>query len=172
MPKKKSEQEEKPDWRKSKAKRLLEEDLTKGTIPLESDEMGAREVYGQRPEFSEFEYAHFTDRLRDLRKQIGQKKDIAFADCAALARDRAIYPKPAHNHRGEPRWEGSEAERLLRADISLFRSTQNKPVDLYRSRAEYYNNYPLVVFRGHIDQEVRRLKYNAYLKAKKKKKET
>jgi hypothetical protein len=33
-----------------------------------------------------------------------------------------------------------------------------KPQDLYQSRPEYYNNYPLSVLRKHIDQEVRRQK--------------
>jgi hypothetical protein len=39
-----------------------------------------------------------------------------------------------------------------------------KPIELYRSREEYYDNYPLTVFRTgrHIDQEERRRKMLAY----------
>ena len=35
----------------------------------------------------------------------------------ALPHDRGIYPKPPLNHRGEPQWEGSAAERLLWEDL-------------------------------------------------------
>jgi hypothetical protein len=41
-----------------------------------------------------------------------------------------------------------------------------QPKEVYLSRTEYYNTYPLLVFRKHIDQEERRHKFIVYLKNK------
>ena len=153
-------------WRGSKARDILEKDLIRGDIPLEGNAMDAREVYLQRPEFADFEYNHFRDRLRYLRNQIKEKKNRATLAITALARDRQIYPKASHNHRGEPRWEGSEAERLLRLDMDDGKDKSMKPIGLYQSRKEYNENYPLDVFRKHIDQEQRRRKMLAYYATK------
>jgi hypothetical protein len=45
------------------------------------------------------------------------------------------------------------------------------PRELYLTRNQYHENYPLRVFRGHIDQEDRRQKYITYLKKKQQKKD-
>jgi hypothetical protein len=156
----------KTTWKGSKARDLLEKDLISGDIPLDVDVMDAKEVYLQRPEFANFEYAQFRERLRYLRNQIKEKKDSATSASAALSRDRQIYPKASHNHRGEPRWEGSEMERLLRLDMDDGKDKSLKPIDLYQSRKEYSENYTLSVFRKHIDQEQRRRKMLAYYATK------
>jgi hypothetical protein len=160
MPKKKQNEED--PWKNSKAKKLLTQDLISGEIPLDSDDMQPMIVYHQRPEFIDFEYTRFRDRLRELRNQIIEKTARAASDSAAHARDRQIYPKPTHNHRGEPRWEGSEAERLLRVDMDENKHKNMKPMELYNTREEYYDNYKLVVFRKHIDQEERCRKFLVY----------
>ena len=71
-------------------------------------------------------------------------------------------------HRDEPRWEQSEAERLLRVDMNEDKHKTMRPNELYNSRTEYTNNYPLTVFRKHIDQEERRRKMLSYYAAKNK----
>jgi len=53
----------KTDWQYSQAKKLLEQDLRNGTIPLDSSVMGPKEVFVQCPEFAEFDYDRFRDRL-------------------------------------------------------------------------------------------------------------
>lgn len=160
--------EEGEPWKGSKAKELLQEDLVSGKIPLDATEMGPQVVYCQRTEFADIEYTKFRDRLRDLRKKIKQENAFASYDAAALARDRKIYPKAEHNHRGEPRWEGSEAERLLRLDMDEGKHKIMKPIKLYHSRSEYNENYPLTVFRKHIGQEEQLRKYIEYRRTRKK----
>jgi hypothetical protein len=94
--------------------------------------------------------------------QIWEDLKIAEAlDSAALAHDRRIHPKAANNHRGEPRWEGSDAERLLRQDMDEGKHKTMKPQLLYNMRNEYYENYPLKIFREHIYQEEKRRKFLA-----------
>ena len=166
MPKKK---EELTSWKSSMAKKILERDLISGAIPLDAKLMKPKEVYQRHPEFSDFAYDRFPSRLRDLRRQITDKSTSATLDQAALAHDRQLYPKATHNHRGEPRWEGSEAEQLLRLDMDAGKHKIMKPQELYNSRKEFSNNYPLKVFQKHIDQEERRRKMLAYYATKKNK---
>jgi len=156
-------------WSCSLAKKLLEDDLNSGAIP---DEMDPKEVYVQRAEFSEFPYDRFRSNLRALRKNILQKKSNSVADYDSLVHDRKLYPKPSRNCRGEPRWEGSVAEIKLREDVLQGKHQEMCPKELYYSREEYYSSYPLGVFRKHIDQEKRRLKFIAYLNAKEEKTNT
>jgi hypothetical protein len=166
---KKNQEKEEPTWQNSEAKKLLEKDLISGTIPLYSGEMEPKVVYAQRPEFAGFKYKHFPNRLRALRRQIIEKKDLSMSDSAALPHDRRIHPKATHNHRGEPRWEGSEAERLLKLDIEEDKHKGMEPKDFYLSRTEY-QDYPLGVFRKHIDQEERCRKFISQRRARKNKK--
>lgn len=150
-----------PNWLNSEAKKLLLQDLRDGTIPVDSKSMAPKTVYLLRPEFAEFDYKNFPGRLRSARQQIISKNNCAASDSTAFAHDRQLYPKAANNHRGEPRWEGSETERLLRLDMDESKHKTMKPQQLYQSRKEYYDNYPLTVFREHIYQEEKRRKFMA-----------
>lgn len=152
-------------WTGSVSRRLLLQDLRKGDIPLDPTEMSPPEVYFQRPEFADFEYTRFRARLNDLRKKVTAEKNRSTFDSVALARDRLNFPKKATNHRGEPRWEGSEAERLLKKDIEDGKHKNLKPKALYESQNEYMK-YSLAAFRGHIYQEVQTRKFIAQRRAR------
>jgi hypothetical protein len=78
---------------------------------------------------------------------------------AALAHDRQLRPQATHASNGVPRWEGSDAERLLKEDITAGLHTQMAPRVLFRTRAEYYEVFTLDQFRGHIAQEVELRKF-------------
>jgi hypothetical protein len=153
------------NWRNTEAARLLEKDLMEDNIPLDAEDMEPRVVYFQRPEFSDVDYEKFRRNLNEMRKRHRAMKSRANDDAEALAHDRRIYPKPAFNHRGEPRWEGSDAEKSLRLDVQAGKNRTMRPKALYESREEY-KIVPLDVFRGHIDQEWRRQKYIRQLRDK------
>ena len=160
------------EWEYSAAKRLLLGDLRSGAIPLDSESMSPQVAYMQRPEYveSDPEYKRWASRLRSLREHVRDRNDRAASDSAALAHDRRIHPKPAFNHRGEPRWEGSDAERYLCQDMDAGKHENMTPMELHASRKEYRDDYPLGVFRQHIYQEKRRRKFAYYLKVKQQKK--
>jgi hypothetical protein len=103
MPKKQKNNKE-PNWQESEAGTLLETDLISGEIPLQSGKSGMspQDVYLQRPEFTEFSYEYFRDRLQTLRAQVRETVRIAKFDSMAILNDRTIYPTSAHNHHGEP----------------------------------------------------------------------
>jgi hypothetical protein len=146
-------------WKNSIAKKLLEEDLRSGKIPLDGNAMKPKEVYEERPEFAEFcEYKHFPRRLRELHQQISRKNDRALTAADAVAHDRKIYSEEDSKQTGKARWEGSEAERLLRLDMDAGKHEVMAPHLLYEERLEY-REFPLDVFRGHIYQEQRSRKF-------------
>jgi hypothetical protein len=120
------------------------------------------EVYNSRPEFADFELKN-----ANLRKLIVEDNDYAASDCAAIAHDRRIHPEATHNQRDVPRWDGSKAQRLLRLDMDEGKHKNTKPMELFKSRPEYYEKYELKVFRGHICQEQRKRKLVASYKNKK-----
>jgi hypothetical protein len=142
-------------WAQSDAKKLLSEDIMNGTV----DGMGWRDVVQTRRKYMQSSRRLFANRLKNLRKQIDTAKGIAVDEEAALAHDRALFPIPSHNYRGEPRWDGSEAQRLLKHDIANGVHATMKPVDFQQTRPEYRDGYPLAVFRGHIYQEIRFSKF-------------
>ena len=101
-------------WRTSKAKKLLQQLLADGTIPLSGREMGSREVYDSNPEFSAFPFQPFPRRLSKLRSEARTKGDTGKSDLTALIQDRAHYPCPTQNAAGVLRWKGSEAQQMLK----------------------------------------------------------
>jgi len=153
------------EWRKSKAKALLLQDLQDGVVHLNVNVMPAAIVYQQRPEFRHFPLEQFGNRLKDLRLALKTKKDRSAMELAALHHDRLIYPTQAFNSLGKPRWEGSEAQSLLKEDMDNSMHETMRPKALWNTREEY-KKFELEVFRKHIDQETRRRKYINYLKDK------
>jgi hypothetical protein len=81
-------------WAEGDAKHILKKELKKGTIPLNADEMAPRVVYMQHPEFADYPYEQFRDRLNDLRNKIKKKKACSTFDTYALERDQKSHPKP------------------------------------------------------------------------------
>ncbi len=110
-----SEEDIKEKWENSEAKRILVQDLRDGTIPLTKEEMRPRVVYNlpDRPEFRKWPQRNFTTNLRNLRAAIQRKNETSKFEEEALAKDQKLYPKPANNYQGEPRWEGSDVQHFL-----------------------------------------------------------
>lgn len=157
-------------WRNSTAKRQLECDLIRGTIPLDANVMGAREVHSKRAVFQTFPYEQFRDRLNDLRKAIKKKMDSANADAVALQRDRQLFPTLTHDENGRRRWEGSDAERLLKVDMKNDLHNMMRPKALYELRWEY-SQFDLQTFRGHIHQAKKTKVFRSYVEGLQKKKD-
>ncbi|GKY90939.1 hypothetical protein MPSEU_000066700 [Mayamaea pseudoterrestris] len=147
-------------WECSQAKKLLQEDLESGRVPLESNYMKPKDVYNLRPEYQATDYSKFAGRLRSLRKILLDRKERAVSDTEAYNHDRLLYPKPTHNERGEPRWEGSAASLFLDADIDEYLEGNATPQELYASRDEY-QEYSLKVFSDKIQQVLRTRRFNA-----------
>ena len=174
--KKKNEEdweEPKIKWKRSKAKALLEKDILEGRVPREAkDEKGRstrklRDIYDSRPEFAEYHYSKFSSRLSGLRKTVTESLNRAVIDQDAFNNYTQNHPaKALFSHKGYIQWQGSEAQALCVQDLEANRHKTMSRNDLYGSRAEYYENFPLDVFRFKLNQEIRTAKYLHTLEVK------
>jgi len=168
-----------PAWRTSRAKKLLTADLLNedNNVPLypiddevqdyfdDESLLTNLEIYNSRPEFLLYKWENFQTNLSNLREKIIQDKDMADADQAAFNQYRQAHPRPTTNHRGEPFWDRSEAQRLLRMDMDEGKHRQMKPSQLRQTRP-VFEEHGVIAFGKKICQEKRRRKYIAYLQSK------
>lgn len=167
------EKEPKVKWQHSKAKQLLRKDILEGRVPLEARDahnrttMALRQIYNLHPEVQEYFYSKFSQRLGSLRTTIKEEKKRKALDQEAF--DNFIQNHPSRallSKKGYIQWQGSEAQKLLLDDIAANRHTTMSKSDLYGSRREYYENFPLDVFRDKLSQEIRTARYLHTLRVK------
>jgi len=148
------------NWRKSEGRKLLLKDVRAGRIHASMDWV---EAFQYRPEFNVgVSYAEalrlFKDRLARIRKKVGTQKSRADEELRLLQQDRITHPAPAFNHRGEPRWEGSDVQKLLKQDVKNKVHETKMHTQFYLSRPEY-QTLPKRILVAHIEQEVKLTKF-------------
>jgi hypothetical protein len=148
------------------AKVLLQQDIFSGML---QPTMRPKEAYSMREEYKEVEYKKFRANLNSLRKACEKLSTRAMVDSAAVAHDWEIHPIRKNALGAYPRWDGSEAQRLLKIDVKNGKNNTMAPCKLRMTREEY-NSYPVDVFRKHIHQEVRSHRVTAYWLARKQEK--
>lgn len=172
---KKKKEPEEPDikWEDSKAKALLRKDIIDGIVPLEAKDdhnkstMPLWDIYHSRIEFAEYKYEKFSGRLSSLRNTLANEFDRAALDQASFDNYKKNHPVVTGFSRlGLIEWQGSESQRLCLLDIEAGKHLNMSRVDLYGDRPEYYDEFPLEVFRDKLDQELRTAKYLHTLKVK------
>ena len=157
----------KTKWRNSKAKRLLYHCLLDGTVPMEGGTMNIEDVYLLYPDFALYSFDKFEGRLERLRKKIKELDSRAEADLAAFNIYKANHKSALFSHKGYIQWQGSTAQELLWDDLDDYMNDpERKPKDLWLSRAEYCDEFPLDAFRDKIKQEIKTEKYLATLWAR------
>jgi len=106
---------------------------------------------------------NFHCRYYSLKDRTGKDLAKANSDSGALAHDCIIHPVGLETSKGcgYPRWQGSDAECLLKQDIDAGLHETLKPNAHHQSRPEY-KDFPLAVFCDHINQEKRSRKERPY----------
>lgn len=159
-------------WKDSEAKAVLLKALEAGDIPIDESKMSAEDVYSHvcYPAFRDFDFKKFKTNLKSLRGKVATSIRSAEWAALALAHDELIYPRPSHNYRGEPRWEGSDAQKLLKTTVSVaweMGIDDNMPtVDdlLQLAHKSEFAGFKKETIGKHIHQEVRSIKFGNYLK--------
>ena len=64
-----------------------------------------------------------------------------------------------HNGQRVPRWDGSDAQRLIKQDVAAGRHLEVLPARLWNERKEY-KEFPDDMFRDHGKQEVKAVKFD------------
>jgi len=141
----------------SKAHARLHDCLRTGEIPLDSKKMGSEEAFKLYPEFKDFDgECLFSSRLSSARRAHRKLHHHSTEEAEMLRKDRLVCPRPTHNGRGEPQWEGSDAQRFLIQDMKD--GTHKRffsPTEFWQSREEYYKVFTRDTFRKHIHQQDR-----------------
>jgi hypothetical protein len=160
-------------WRNSKARLIIIQDLEEKLLPLDENEMSAKEawdtIYQYIAEFANVPFHQFKAHLNDHRKQVRARLEISFTEEMALAHDRLLHPRKTHNHRGEQVFDYSPAKQCLRDDVKNKVHTTMSALELQATRPEYQSFKPNK-FRDRISQEVRRQKFLNYLELQRAKK--
>jgi hypothetical protein len=154
-----------PPWAESRAKKLLQKDIEKkkdrnpdGTAKTPA------QVFQMHTTYWKYDIKNFRSNLRNLRKVVHLAESEAVLSHRATIQFLEMFP-PAAGEKN-PRWDNSEAKRLLRIDIKEGRHKVMKPRKLRKRRREYEKFDP-DYFRQKIYQEVKRMKqkYQNGLKA-------
>ncbi len=112
------------------AKEILQQDFCAGMLPRT---LGPAEVHEMRREYEAVEYEKFRTNLNKLRKKLEFQQSSAASDDAALQRYMGSNPVNMNptDGRNYPRWDLSDAQRLLKEDIAVERHKAMKPQELY-----------------------------------------
>jgi hypothetical protein len=162
-PKKKKEN----NWRTCAGRMLLCSDIRNGDIPANMD---WRTAFHRRAEFAVGETPDealrlFESRLKSARKILSSRDARASVEHAMLREDRQCIPIPTTNHRGEPRWEGSQAQKLLKKDIADGKHKAMTRMDFYQSRSEYQQFFKSTI-DGKAVQEEKLIKFTKQYRAR------
>ena len=145
-------------WAKSKAKEMLMSDIKHGNvsiIPLAND---AKAVFSMHDKFQDYLFKNVRNNLKRLRESMSDNANYSTFDSEALKRDRLLYPIDVVDPlTGKPRWDGSDAQKLLTSDIMNKRHDCSSRRELWLSRPEY-QTFTLDVFRKHVEQGCRAAK--------------
>jgi hypothetical protein len=171
------------DWEKHPAKFFLRDGFYNGAIPMKymtkEGGPGPRAIWEEHckdsPLFRGMEYnSNFTSRLRTVRNDCEKKFARAEDDQKAYDNFRSLYPRPTHDHKGIPLWDGSDAQRLLKQLMAEGKHVGVEPKNLWENEdkelRKAFQVYTLDVFRKHIYQEKRLWKLHNYLEEEGKKK--
>ena len=161
-------------WQFHPLRAFLLKKIVSGEIPVDHKVMGPKDVWNLFCDDDAFEGTEynstFTSRLLALRKSVKEDNGRADKDIEAFEIAKSNHPPPAFNHRGEPQWNGSDAQRLLVEDMDNKLHFDLKPEHLWETREEY-QLFHLTTFRDHVHQAHKTKKYLHHLKVKAKAKE-
>jgi hypothetical protein len=123
-----------------------------------------KDIYNIRPEFALDHYGKFSARLSSLRKTIRDLNNRARLDQEAFDNIISKHSMSFLSHKGYIQWQYSEAQELLKEDLEAELHKMMSRMDLYGSRPEYFENFPLDAFRDKVNQEIQTAKYLYTLK--------
>lgn len=160
--------EPKIKWRNSKAKKILQKAVVDGDVSEEATGVaGELEViYGFHEDFKLYSFGKFAARLARVREDFTSNTNRAAADLLDFNNYISHHEVSKKSRKGYPQWQGSNAQHLLLTDILNNLHKSSKPIVLWRSRPEYYNQFPLTTFRSKLEQQIRTAKYLHTVKMK------
>ena len=145
-----------------RAKPTLCREYLAGTV---TDAMAPRVVWNSQQLYRDVPYKRFRDNFRAMKNGIAANRERANDEADMLQADLGLYNLAREN---PDRWDGSEAQALLKQDLEAL----DEPVQpkVLRETREEYKKFTLKEFREHIQQEGRAKRETNYWIVRKKKK--
>jgi hypothetical protein len=161
-------------WGRSAAKQFLKRSFRDGTISTSYKKEELQQIWNDHckdhPAFKRIQYDKeaFSARINRFRDDYMTKVQRCQDDLEAYTAAKKNHPTPEFNSRGEPQWNGSEAQKQLKELIGKGENF-GKPKDLWSGNANFMK-YSLRSFRDHIYQEKRLQKFKRYVESLKQEK--
>jgi hypothetical protein len=154
-------------WGMSAAKQFLKKSFRDGTISTTYKKAELQQIWNDHckdhPAFKRIQYDKeaLSARMNSVRDDYMRKVQRCKDDLGAYTSAKKNHPTPQLNSRGEPQWNGSEAQKLLKELVGKGEDF-GKPKDLWAGN-DNFMKYSLRTFRDHIYQEKRLLKFKKYV---------
>jgi len=165
-------------WGKSHARKLLYNDIKEGIVQIDGkvDNKLCTKVYAMHSEYAEWNFDKFPSRIRGIQKIIKKNLERADDDQASFNKFCENNPVSQSSHYGYIQWQGSDAQKLVKRDLkngviaSYTKEKYKYPKMAYwLTKEEFYDKFPLQVFRDKIRQVILTSKYEHTLKVRGKK---
>jgi hypothetical protein len=128
------------------ARPILENDYLKGRV---TDDMKRGKVHKMRPEYTAVPINNFGTNFNLMKERYRAFKARANIEHRAFQKDRKLYPPTPG------RWDGSEAQRLLKADVKEGVHLTFEQPRYFRASRDEYMAINSKKFRDHVWQEVK-----------------
>ncbi|CAJ1956081.1 unnamed protein product [Cylindrotheca closterium] len=149
-------------WQFSKARRLLVEAVNKGEIVFNEDDepqQDLKEIYASKPEYSEYLFEKFEERLNNIWIKTKEDKNRASDDLEFFEEFIDCNEVSYFNKDGTAQWQGSEAQEQARVDIAANAVFHFGYRHLFENNTLYHLNYTHEQFKAYVRQEISRKKY-------------
>ena len=152
------------------------EHLEEGILSLENEPITAEvawEYYRHQDEFRDegVVFEQFKGALKRHREAVKKKKWHLTDQMAALEHDTQFMSINTHDQKGNKKFYGTEAHRLLKQDVQDERHISLGVEDLFWSRDEYcLDEWGLPEFKRRVKQEAATQKFFYYMEVKRAKK--
>lgn len=156
------------EWSKSAAKQVIRAWFRDGTLSTTfTDKKDLQKIWEDHcrahAAFKKMKYDEaFIRRIQSVRDDHLKKVKRSEEDLAAYTVAKLNHPTPELNGRGEPKWNGSEAQKQLKELIAKQEHVGKEPRELWTNNNEF-QKYGLKSFRDHIYQEQRLQKFQNYV---------
>ena len=144
--------DDRDNWKDSKSKAILMKALMdkKSHIHNKTDE----EIYNSSKHFQEFPFEYFKHNLNNLRGTAEQLNRWILEEEAAFKQEELAYPRNPLTIRNYPHWQYEPECEMMKEDVRSGLAYRLSPLELRVTREEY-QQYPQIVFCGHIHAEKR-----------------
>ena len=137
-----------------------------GALPVDASlctaELAWELFYKDNVDFMDVPFAQFKARLADHHAQVKKNLGRARHEEKCMIHDRSLFPRQPKNERGELVFDLHPAKDILREEVAAKKHVGIAPEDLWRTHPEY-QEFDKDIFRGHVYQELRRVKFINYL---------